>query len=212
MKHSDLKYIDRIGVELEGGWNSNINRKIYADGSVRVVAPYRGEVASPPSTLEEIAKYIKNNTPDVVDDSCGLHIHMSFKNNSSSFLTLMEKDFYIFFKNQMREWGILQNLKPTHQFWHRLAGENRFCKDAFQPEKQVHMKGKGDHRYTQLNYCYAMHGTIECRLFPGFTDPDIIISAVHALVKCYEDYLESKKNEMNDEFHDAVIEDDLIEV
>ncbi len=196
LKHSDLKFIDKIGIELEGGWDTVING-IYSDLSVKVNAPVKGEICSPPLSLEEIKEWLRTRVPKYIDQTCGVHVHVSFKNKVSNFLTLMDPKFYEFFKAKMAKWAAEDvKLRATHEFWKRFRGENRFCRDVFQPEKQISISHKGvldleghDYRYTQLNYCFSMHGTIECRLLPGFTDYDTTVSAIEALINCYEAYL-----------------------
>lgn len=213
MKHSELKYINLIGVELEGGWSSSNGRTIVPDGSVRVMsAPYKGEVQSKPSTLENLEGFVFQHAPPFIDNSCGLHVHVSFKDKVGSFLALMDDSFWQLFQKRMFEWGKKEKLPENHQFWSRLRGDNRFCKKMFQPSNQINLMQKSETRYTQLNYCYAMHGTIECRLFPAFSEPAKIMSAVYALVSCYEEFLDIHLSKITKEFTDIIYESDFMEV
>ncbi len=53
-------------------------------------------------------------------------------------------------------------------FSDRLQGGNQFCRRTFAPVAQVRAN---EMRYTQLNFCAIReHNTIECRLFPMFND------------------------------------------
>ena len=62
-----MKFIDRIGVELEGGWEKTPPDvdAIGHDGSVRVQARYVGEIASPPMDPEEGLKWVKPNEEEL---------------------------------------------------------------------------------------------------------------------------------------------------
>lgn len=213
LKDADLKFINKVGIEIEGGWPHTPNGYIKDQSLSGLASPVRGEVPSPPLLMSEVEKWVKMYCPIEVNQTCGLHIHVSFK-NLASYLCVMEQDFYDLFLIRMDEWGKKEKLPAAHQFWYRLKGNNHFCKRAFNPAAQVHTKTKGDHRYTHLNYCYDMHGTIECRLFPGFKEPELIISAVNALVSCYEEYLEKNFKKLECSHNYEIIEEagELIEV
>ena len=100
----------------------------------------------------------------------------------------------------MAKWGKEMKFPAKHLFWERLEGKNRFCFKAFRPDEQVNLKTKEDGnrrnlegqelRRSQLNFCYAMHGTLECRLFPGFATVKECQSAVEAFINCVESYLD----------------------
>lgn len=207
MKHSNLKYINRIGIELEGGWDKT-PVGLFPDHSVKVKAPVVGEIASQPGTLEELEDWIHKNYPKYIDNSCGVHIHVSFKDKVNNFLVLMEPKFYDYFKPFMESWAKNEKLPADHAFWTRFKGLNKFCKDEFKPEAQILINNKGtDVRYTQLNYCFAMHGTIENRLFPAFKEPETIVSAMNATVLCYESYLEKNAETLTKVFEEVIFEE-----
>lgn len=198
MQHSDLKYINKIGCELEGSWD-NCPYDLIQDVSVVIDdAIYEGETNSPPLCYEDLVKWIKNNTPNKVNSTCGLHVHVSL-HRTKDYIRLMEKGFNSFFLVYMEKWGTeTMKFPKKHVFWERYNSENRFCLKDFNPDEQVNLKNKGNARRTHLNYCYALHGTIECRLFPAFNKSDSIIKCVEAYVDCIESYLSSVK-EFEDE-------------
>lgn len=105
----------------------------------------------------------------------------------------MDPAFYSYFCECMMSFG-KTHLTKNDLYWDRLNGKNRFCTKKFNPEVQVNQSNKhgaaNELRRTQLNYCFKLHGTIECRLFPMFSDIDTASKAILALLDCYESYLD----------------------
>jgi hypothetical protein len=194
----DFARIDRVGIELEGGWATRPgNAAHHPDGSVRIQygtngATVIGEMVSAPiSDWQTISDWIFTTYPAAHNSSCGMHVHVSFKNRRD-YARLMDPQFFEYFQERMRTWGTRVGLPASHLFWTRLDGFNTFCRKAFLPDQQAAIRSKhrsGGVRYTQLNYCFKVHGTIECRLFPVFKQPRIAASAVQELLSIYEDYL-----------------------
>jgi len=200
------KYIHKIGVELEGAWLSskNVDKSFHGDGSVNIPINYDsndrpdlfvGEIASDPISYENVENWIRVNYPDKVNHTCGFHIHVSLKENMN-YLRLATEEFSAFFFNAMTSWGESNKLHPEDQFWYRLNGSNHYCKKDFKPDDQIYAKTKGDSRYTQLNFCYTLHGTLECRLLPMFGDVNLTISAFKAYIDCIEKFLEEAPNNL----------------
>src|SRR6266496_6714085 len=75
-----------VGIELEGGWTKfpedpeeRIN--FHGDGTVKFPPPHSmktGEIVSPPIEPAAMGKWVKRFYPQKVNETCGLHIHMSF--------------------------------------------------------------------------------------------------------------------------------------
>lgn len=210
-----MKYINKIGVELEGGWLKPPDG-VYPDGSVRVFSQgcdrancglqfcvrctgrrpnsyVDGEVCSPPLTLKQIKLWIEDHIPERVNSTCGTHVHISLK-NTQFYSKLMERPFFDYFNKWMKDWGKLMKYPEDHPFWIRLSGSNGYCRAEFNPNAQIDLREKSNIRRTQLNFCWSFHGTIECRLFHGFTDPEEAFSAVKSYVDCVESYLNSVEN------------------
>ena len=193
MNQSDLKYINLIGVEIEGGWKKKPNR-LRDDGSVHgLSASYYGEVCSPPMTIDDVFTWIDKNTPTTINETCGTHIHISF-NKITDYLRCMETSFFNHFLDWMDIWGKTIGLHSSHLYWDRLKGNNRFCIKKFDPKSQIYLKNKGGTRQTLLNFPYEIHKTIECRLFPAFESSDLYKKAVESFVGCVEIYLKNNKD------------------
>jgi hypothetical protein len=191
----DFNAIDRVGIELEGGWNTQpANAAYHHDGSVRTVSsPISGEqVSAPINNWAGVADWVTTAYPTESNVSCGLHVHASFKSRSD-YAKLMSAEFYAYFLDRMKAWGERVHLPQTHAFWTRLNGFNRYCEKVFLPEQQVQTRFKTGVRYAQLNYCFRLHGTIECRLMPVFKQARIAVSAVQEILSCYEDFLRERQ-------------------
>lgn len=197
-----MSYIDKVGIELEGAW-FNPKNKLGTDYSITIYCqcfkcrwPYDnktkhvrvGEMRSDKLKVSDAIKWAELNYPDVVNASCGYHVHVSFK-DTKSYVRLMDSNFYDYFLNRMEGWGKSIGLPDDHEFWNRFVGDNYYCKQEFYPEGQVIYKTKHDNRRSHLNFAYSRFGTIECRLFPAFNKVEHYTSALIELVSIYEDYL-----------------------
>jgi hypothetical protein len=191
--------IDRVGIELEGGWNTRpANAAFHYDGSVSgaLGSASIGEMVSAPmSTWDEVAAWITAAYPETHDRSCGYHIHVSFKSRRA-YARLMDRKFFDYFTTRMEGWGRRMHLPATHLFWSRLAGLNRYCQKNYAPDTQVAMRTKGPARYAQLNYCFQLHGTIECRLAPVFKQARVAVAFALELLSTYEDFLAQRDQDV----------------
>lgn len=208
-----MKHIHKIGVELEGAWLTR-RSDMKGDGSVRIsgrdhyitkvghfVTPAQnpkhnslreGELNSPAGRIDQILSYIKDNYPDAVNNSCGLHVHFSFK-SPNAYVLLAGVEFYNYFHDQLSEWGKSKKIKQDHSFWTRLAGRNEFC-DGDPSENLRCLQEEGD-RYYALNFSsYHKHKTMECRVLPMFETAQLSLEAVHAVVSIVEQYLDQQFN------------------
>lgn len=186
--HKAYRYVNRVGIELEGGWNDPLEFALDHDGSVNVAATHNGEIPSPPLKPRDIPKWMLEHYPDAVNATCGMHVHVSV-NHQWHYARLMEREFLAHVKNYLTKWGTELAIRKTHPFWSRLAGHNHYCRDEFRPESQISHRDKGGERYTMLNYTWNRYRTVECRVLPGFAAPEIGISAVYAVVDAFEAYL-----------------------
>lgn len=184
-----MRYIKRIGVEIEGGWNRKPpSASIYADGSVSIRAPESGEISSPPSRFTEIKKFLRENYPSDTNSTCGMHIHLSFYHNGI-YSRLMTEDFYHYFLVEVEKWGKENEDFCDSLFWDRLKGENSFCRRKFNCDEQVEKEFKDGCRYAHLNYCFTLHNTIEVRIFPAFKQVEAAISALRKTIEIFEEWL-----------------------
>lgn len=170
--------IDKIGIELEGGWLSlpkGVN--LTPDGSVRVSDPQgrglvRGEIPSPPLSPTEWEAWVKAHYPSHVDSSCGLHVHMSFR-SALVYQRLMDFNYTKALLTQLRRWAVVAALPPQHHFYGRLKGANKYCLPFYAADVQARQTRKADCRYAAVNYCHGIHQTMEVRVLPMFSDSDI---------------------------------------
>lgn len=126
-------------------------------------------------------------------------------------MRLMTKDFETFFIQKMTKFGKDMSYQSEHLFWDRLKGSNPFCAKDFKPEEQAIRSDKRGPRYAQLNFCYGLHGTLECRLFHGTADPKEIQSCINIFVEIVEEFLErsevkTKSLEKTYEIYDSDLE------
>ena len=201
--------INRVGVELEGGWerDNDYRDEIKGDCSVEVNnhreydeddfdedrdyddTYINGEIVSPPiSKWDELATFMADRYPDMVNSTCGLHVHIS-TNTVGQYQALATERFYDFMKFSLRTWGKKAKIRSEHNFWKRLSGSNHYCEDFFDPDSQMFNRYKTENRYCIVNYCYDLHGTMEVRVLPMFKQPKVSIAAVNNILWTVNKYL-----------------------
>ena len=185
--------INLIGVELEGGWHEKPEKyPIIHDGSVGVNARYYGEIPSPPMKPNAIVKFIDECYPDVVNSSCGFHVHISTK-SSKDYGALMTEAFYLDFVKWAKALGKKMKLDLNHEFYKRLEDRNgysTYCRKGV-PNfmEQVVATGKQGVRYKQLNFCWSQHGTLEMRLMPAWAKKSEAIFALASYLRFVNGWL-----------------------
>ena len=188
--------IYRVGVELEGGWKKVPQGvQLAHDGSVKVEAvdklgtPVKlalGELPSPVLEVTNLETWMNKYYPSHVNDTCGLHVHMSFR-TALTYQRLMVGEFPKTVIAEFQKWALDEKLPNTHPIWPRLRGESEFCQHVFYASEQAIKVGKDydrhrrGHRYSVINYCYSK-GTMECRLLPMMDTPEQGIRAVKHLL------------------------------
>lgn len=161
-----LMYDGSVEFNGEGGWG-NLGHPIDTEG------PLIGEAVSDPLRPRQAMEWLRESYPDRVNESCGLHVHMSFPPPYLQWL--MDKEFWDYYLREIRAWAEA-NPVPDH-FFDRLQGNNPTCRKRWHPDEQVH--GGHDTRYSQWNFhAFRSHGTTECRVFPAFEDVELSVSAV----------------------------------
>ena len=186
--------ISKIGVELEGGWDKDPGVLIVADGSVKLPWPSSddelpaqnraacmvGEVRSNPMDLSEISAFILKVYPRLVNETCGLHVHMSLI-RKYFYQRLMDPSYQDTVFETVSAWAEEKKFSKSHPIWKRLSGGHATCMRQFLADAQVRVaRKKYDHnvpysRYTAINYPWLQHKTVECRLLPMFEDaPDAV--------------------------------------
>jgi len=207
-------YCKRLGYELEGGFSEDIAEynndedRYYGDyfkedGSVSCDSYLEGEIASPVFFCDELgfknmSSFIKSNMPLEVNDSCGHHIHVSF-NNLLAYQKLMDLPFRSAFRNAVMHYFRHDNLIMNDgdllkRFERRIKGIE-YCYNMWSPNAQANpscmynFDGNDNGRYTQLNFAFETHGTLECRLFPASDNADIVININRWFVNFVNEYL-----------------------
>jgi len=176
-------YIDRIGIELEGGWDeSPKHHSLCYDGSVSTESHHVGEIRTRPFRFGEFlnANAQKSGAPwdeffsdypAEVNKTCGMHVHVSFL-HKGYYAALVRREFHDWFLEGLHRFGKALNIR-NESFWKRLDGQNYFCARQYYPTPQINARSKRDCRYTAINYCYSLHRTIEFRVLPMFYQPEI---------------------------------------
>lgn len=163
--------------ELQAG------KRLYAEWKAKNPFPdLIGELPSPPMPKKEIALWVTKFYPQFVNDTCGLHIHMSF-NTKLTYQRLMDKGEDGTSKYEkalitlLEKWGKEESLPSDHPFWSRLTGKSKYCKvgNKYIDEQARIAKKNFNHndrinRYTFVNYSFSTHGTVEIRGLPMFKE------------------------------------------
>ena len=208
------KHINAVGIEFEGGWAKYIHtdgrgakfgelgitekrkkapKALKYDGSVEIQKPeasWKGEIASPPLQIRNVRAWITRNRPEVVNKTCGTHVHVSLK-NTEKYIQLTDQKFIDQYLSRLQRWGSKHNIQPKAEFWQRLQGKNSYCRKEFRPEDQLYHQDRGGHRYTQVNYCYGLWKTVEFRTLPAFETPWLTTDSILETLRIVEDYLET---------------------
>lgn len=194
--------IYRIGIELEGGWTKLPPgcKGLGHDGSViieRVLGDpplLLGELANGPMVMEEWRTWLKKHYPQRVNDTCGMHVHLSPR-TSLAYSRLMDPRYPSTVVDYMKQWAIEKQLPKNHAFWPRLKGKSLYCQHLYMADDQVrntnkdHNRERPGHRYTVINYCHGRFGTIECRLLPMMENVDQAIELIQELVDVTNGFL-----------------------
>lgn len=193
--------IKAIGLELEGGWAAGTAaaRKVHRDGSVQGIDGNHqaGEISSPPiPDFEKAERWLRDNYPQQVNESCGFHVHVSM--DALHYSRLMNPGFEHVFLEAMEDFYSRFRGEPAFaQFRNRLDGQNQYCQKVFRPEDQLWRReqygdrtGANAHpRYSHLNYCWGRHGTMECRLFPCFPQVQHAVEGCKAFIDSINNFL-----------------------
>lgn len=186
-----LKRINKVGVELEGGWDEEPDgEEVKEDGSVRILdVSYVGEVVSAPlNNMDYLSRWARTVYPAYTDRSCGLHVHVSL-NDQNDMALLAETAFWNYYLRYMESWCGRINSQRDHLRLHiRLVGDERYCARNFSPADQLDTDN--EERYTQLNFCaWEKFGTLEFRVLPMFHSISRAIRGIFTIIRCVESYL-----------------------
>lgn len=196
--------VNMVGIELEGGW-TKLPRgcRVIRDGSVLFNRPGDtpisdlkgvGEVPSAPLMMDEWEKWLRLYYPQHVNETCGMHVHLSFK-NALAYSRTMDSSYPATILAYVTEWAKREKLDAAHPLWPRLEGKSEYCQHIYDADIQIlktskeydhHREG---HRYTVVNYSWGRHNTVECRLLPMMATADVAVSAIQEVINITNSYL-----------------------
>lgn len=190
-------HISKVGIEFEGAWETRPNRSkhdgsVNFDGDIRRSASHVGEVDSPPiSDHERLEEFFEDHHPEWVNDSCGMHFHVSFP-TTLHYSVLADDKFPEYFKEEMRYFVETRDddlpTEDKDNLLDRLGGNNSYCSDGYTGD-QVLKEGRGG-RYYAINYAaYYRYRTYECRVLPMFHDTLHGFQAVSFALGIFDQYL-----------------------
>lgn len=214
-----------IGIELEGAFDNylRIDTKFHSDGSVEIDHDgcscycgellsdetcsccrgdcdhsdyqYVGELLSIPMTFDKVKEWLFRNYPLEYNKTCGMHVHLSFKNNLE-YSKFCSREFYEFFKRKIKYWADNSGVKKDSLFYSRLDSKNGFCKDKFDCKNQLTSMGD---RYCILNFCHSKHKTIEIRLSHLWQNQEYAFMYISNCVDIFNEWLVIKKRSIRKE-------------
>jgi hypothetical protein len=188
-----------MGVEYEGGWRGTKGIAPFAgatikyDGSVNYIdnIQHYGEIASDPMEPIAMIQWAKTHVPHAVNGSCGTHVHISFDKRAEYAVCVNRKymdGLYVVFErfaNSKEE----EHPVFARAFKRRLAGENHYCHKRFAPIRQLQDAHRDSSRYSGVNYCHKLHGTIEIRVLPGIADAGLAEEVLHLIIQYTNAYI-----------------------
>lgn len=192
--------VSGVGVELEGGWKQvPAGVQLEGDGSVfrgaRPAGLQVGELPIGPMQVAGMPGAMRKYYPSTVDDSCGMHVHMSFDTPYQYVLLADSPAYQDTVIEYLWKWGKEEVLGADHRLWPRLEGKSVFCQKKFWPQEQMqtqkkdHDQQRFGHRYTAIHYCWERNRTVECRVLPMFDTVEQSIRAIRRLIDVTNAYL-----------------------
>lgn len=204
-----------VGIELEGGWAKVPPKcKIERDSSVfknpstklletlaKLGVNSTGELVSKPMPPIGMTAWIKKHYPTYSDQTCGLHIHMSF-NDNWHYQQLMVPEYQVTVLYYLKLWAVENKLPDSHPIWDRITGKNEYCNQSFWPDEQLKTGVRKDYdhfrkgnrysaiAYRRKNYIY----TIECRVLPMMETPELAVSALRQVIRITNAFLVKTRN------------------
>jgi len=195
--------VRRIGIELEGGWSKlPPGVRLTHDGSIQfgydvaiqLAQGQVGELPSPPLEISQWQAWVKQFYPQHVNHTCGMHVHLSFK-NALTYQRLMDPRYPATIIAYVNKWAGNVKLDKAHPLWGRLQGKSPYCQHKFDADGQCRAvqkdydRNREGNRYTVVNYSYGRHSTVECRLLPMMSSADIAVGAIQNLIDVTNAYL-----------------------
>jgi hypothetical protein len=202
-----VKYIDRIGLEVEGGWPGKPrippfeDLTLVADHSIDgttlptdkpLTSTHVGEAVSLPLPMEEVEEWLTKYWPKETNRTCGYHIHISLR-SPFHYMLLTKKAYAILLRKRMWALGLDRGFPKTHYLFARLSGDNPFCTFNFDASGQMNIREKRVGmrlRYGFLNFAKNIHGTVEFRALPTFDNVADAKAFTFEFLNVTEEFLE----------------------
>lgn len=198
--------VARIGVELEGGWTkfpATIDKgfKFEMDGSVQLGdhprftnTTKRGELSTAPILPIQLEGVLKKYYPDIVNKTCGMHVHMSFGKTIEYSILTDSPVYQETILHYLLKWAKAEGFPESHHIWDRLKGKNSYCTKEFWPYAQIYKTSKDysrqvEHRYTAISYQWSRYKTVECRALPMMETVWQAVRAIREVIKITNAYL-----------------------
>ncbi len=195
------------------------NQYFKEDGSVHCNNTYagsnrliEGEIASCVfriDRLEQFRIFAKQNMPEYVDRTAGIHVSIS-TNNTLAYEKLMDNKFFKLFRKSVKVFmnslvidmntrtnEFLFSSKTRKLFNDRFNGVyDTYCKNSFAPDSQVNSRWNTimpNHygRYNCMSYPHGDNGRLECRMFPSTSDHTELILMVEWFVNFTNEFLKN---------------------
>lgn len=189
-----LRYDTLIEINRERGFTpresveyETLYRAGMATPAGMIIPAHIGEIPSEPLDPKDYAKWMTTMFPHHVNNTCGMHVHMSFR-SALTYQRLMVPEYQSTLLHYLEKWAKGMDLPKDHPLWDRLASKSEHCQDKFWPDQQARCthkdydKNKKGHRYTHVNYCWNQHSTLEVRTLPMFKEVDQAIKAVKEIL------------------------------
>lgn len=221
-----------VGVELEGGWiqlpgnvepqrDASVFRHGFKPEDIEKTKLLQkvGEIPLEPLSPKTFPATFMLFYPDYVDQSCGMHVHLSLK-RPFIYQRLMVNHPYSYPATIVRyieRWALTEQLPADHPIWSRLANQNEYCQHIFHADEQVRTSAKDfdhhreGHRYTVVSFCWSRYKTVECRLLPMMQTAAQGVRAVQEVINITNAFLAASVEK--EPFHrSAVVESDDVEM
>jgi hypothetical protein len=211
--------IKSIGIELEGGINSEDLKKLknfvkennlsdyfgYGyDYSVNVDGKdyYNIEIRFWNSDLNVFFKFIEfvfNECRFKQNDSCGNHIHIKFVDNEKALSIFSYRKSWKMFLDEYKKYAYsFTDEKTMNKYLGRL--ENRYCLAKYNTKiviSQLRHYEKDSSRYRAINLnSYNLNKTIEIRILPYFSNSDEAKKSIIWLIKTIDKIYNVRKSLM----------------
>lgn len=186
-----LHHVAKWGVELEGAWDNrppDYEECYHDDCSVSARGRFTsGEMVTPPMSAWGPTKdFMRRNYPDHVGASCGMHIHMSFRENTLAISAILDsREYQDKLLAELEKFGRKHRIRAEY-FWQRVQGRNEYCRLDWAPENIISNR----ERYRVVNFtAYHRHKTIEIRVLPMFRNQTLARAAVRKVLAFTDLYL-----------------------